>query len=38
MESEQQFQQVMQTLQRHINCLTDEDRNIRRNGLSTIER
>lgn len=30
------FTLILQNLQRPINCLTDQDRNIRKNGLSTL--
>lgn len=30
------FTLLIQNLQRPINCLTDQDRNIRKNGLSTL--
>ena len=33
-----QFQAVLQILQRPINCLVDEDRNIRKEGLNTINK
>lgn len=32
------FQQILQHLQRPINCLADDDRNIRKNGLDTIKK
>jgi hypothetical protein len=33
---QEEYQQIVQTLQRPINCLTDDDRNIRKNGLTSI--
>lgn len=32
------FQAILQHLQRPINCLADEDRNIRKSGLDTIKK
>lgn len=32
------YQKVLQHLQRPINCLADEDRNIRKSGLDTIKK
>ena len=32
------FTLILQNLQRPINCLTDQDRNIRKNGLSTLRK
>lgn len=32
------FQAALQILQRPINCLVDDDRNIRKEGLSTINK
>lgn len=36
MQPEEQYHTLLQRVQRPINCLTDEDRNIRRNGLSSL--
>jgi hypothetical protein len=33
-----EFQKVLQVLQRPINCLADEDRNTRKNGLDAIKK
>jgi hypothetical protein len=37
MKSLDDFQSLLQELQRPINCLVDDDRNIRRGGLTTIK-
>lgn len=35
---ESEYQRVLQVLQRPINCLADEDRNIRKSGLDVIKK
>lgn len=35
---ESDFQKILQILQRPINCLADEDRNIRKSGLDSIKK
>lgn len=38
MMDESEYQRVLQVLQRPINCLADEDRNIRKSGLDVIKK
>lgn len=37
MNEELKFETILKTLQRSINCLADQDRNIRKSGLDTIK-